>query len=597
MSASAWAQQFSASTNANPASVGEPFEISFTIEGAGGRFYPPAFNGLQVVSGPNQSQFTQYVNGKMSQSFTLSYMLVASKAGNYSISPATIEVNGQKIQSNTLNIKVVSSGSQAAQGRGAASAAGTVDDEKVDMGNNLFIKASVDKSNTYKGEALTVTYKLYTRVSINDYVFDKMPSFTGFWSQDIEIPKNQQVKKETINGLLYNVFDIKKVVLFPQYAGKLSIEPLEGQFVVRIQAKEKKKTKSDDIFDQFFNDPFFGGMNYKDVKVRIKSPVLALQVKELPAKAPASFSGAVGNYNFEAFFDKTSTKANEPVTLKIKISGKGNLKLIDAPKINFPKDFEIYDPKSDDNISVNSDGVKGTRTFEYLVIPRYQGDYKIEAIKFSYFDLASKQFVELKSKDFNLKVEKGDATNNLASNGVDKEDISLIGKDIRYIKTETKLKAQNNFFFASIWFYLLLLLPISGMLAALVLLAQNKKLQGNLGLARQKSSTKVALKRLKIAKQQLDIKNKDLFYEAIFQALYGYLSDKLGIQYSALTKENIASHLQQKNVNEGQIAQLMDTLNKCEFARFAPNANAEMDEIYQSTIALISTLEIDLKKA
>jgi hypothetical protein len=319
----------------------------------------------------------------------------------------------------------------------------------------------------------------------------------------------------------------------------------------------------------------------------------------LPSQGqPEGFSGAVGKFSMESFIDKPETKANDPVTLKIKISGKGNIKLIDPPKISFPPDIETYDPKVNDNISTNQSGVSGTRTFEYLLIPRHSGEYKIESFNFSYFDIDKKQYITLNSADFKIKVEKGSGTESATTivGGVNKEDVQLLGKDIRFIKTgKIELKPKGEYFFGSGLFYTLLLIPLLLFAAFMVFYQKNKKLAGNLTLMKSKKANKVARKRLTDAKKFLQEGKKEQFYDEIFKALWGYASDRLVIPMSQLTKENAASALSKKNIDNDLVNKFILTLDNAEFARFAPGASAEMQSMYDNTMELITKLEEEIK--
>lgn len=589
--------KMTATISKNPVAAGEQFQITFSLNTSGKTFQAPTFpNTFNVLSGPNQSTSMQFINGSMSQSVSFSYILQATKEGKYTVAPAMIDVGGKRILSNTLTVEVAK-GNPPQQSSGGGNRNNQSSSNNTDInqqiGKNLFLKANVSKKNVLQGEAITVTYKLYTRVSLVNYGMNKMPALNGFWSQDVSLAKQLDFHQENLDGVNYNVAEIKKVILFPQHAGTLEIDPMEGECIVRVQVQRKR---SNDIFDQFFNDPFFG-MGAQDVNYKIKSDAIKITVRDLPKNAPDGFSGAVGKFSMEAFIDKPETKANEAVNLKIKISGSGNIKLIENPKLSFPPDVESYDPKIADNISATANGVSGSRTFEYLLIPRHAREYKMEPFAFSYFDLEKKEYITLHSPEFKLKVAKGnEIAASSAITGVNKEDLKLLGKDIRFIKTANiKLKKKGEQFFGSATFYALLFSPFFLLVIFIIVYQRNKELQGNLMLMKSRKATKVAKKRLSAAKIFLAENKKENFYDEIFKALWGYLADKLGIAVSGLSKETASTALTQKNVNEQLIKDILATLDHCEFARFAPGGTGEMQTMYDSTMGLIAKLEQEIK--
>ncbi len=585
--------RFTASAGKTKLVQGEQFEVTYTIEERGNNFRPPAFRDFNILSGPNQSTSMQFINGSMSQSVSYSYVLLAFKEGTFTLPPASIEVNGKKLFSNSLAIEVSKGNSRQNQGNNQKNPS-TQDegDLNTQIGNNLQIRVAVNKTHVVRGEALVATFRLVTKVNLVNYGISKMPSLSGFWSQDIEMPKQLQLHRETIDGVTYSVADIRKVVLFPQHSGTLEIDPMEGEFVVRA---EKKRKRSNDLFDQFFNDPFFGNPfgGYQDVNFKTSSSPLKIVVSDLPGNAPPSFKGAVGKYTMESHLDKSSVKTNEPVSLKIKISGSGNLKLLENPQIFFPPDIESYDPRISDNISVSAAGVNGSRTFEYLLIPRHAGDYKIAPLGFSYYDTEKKQYLTLTSPEFILKVDKGDGSESPGIvNGVNKEDLKLLGKDIRYIKTGMiRERRKGDFFYGSPGFYAAMASPPVMLTIFLLAYRKNRKLKSNMAALKSKWANRIARKRLASAKKFLAQDKKELFYEEISKALWGYLSDRLNIPVSSLSKESAVAWLTEKNINPEMITKLSETIDECEFSRFAPGAESGMNTMYANTIALITGIE------
>jgi hypothetical protein len=580
---------FTASVDRNRIAMGEQLEITFSLNGSGKNFQPPAFNDFLVLSGPNQSTSMQFINGAMSQSISYSYVLQPRSEGKFTIGAATIESNGKKVQSNSITIEVTKGSPQQKKQQSQQ----TTDDENINkqIAENLFIKVIVDKSNVYQGEQITATYKLYTRVNIANSQITKVPALTGFWNQEIDIPKNTQ-ETEVLNGVQFRVIPIKKYALFPQQSGTLELDPMEADFVVQVQTRKR----GGDVWDQFFNDPFFG--NVRNVNYPIKSIPIKIIIKPLPSyNVPEGFSGAVGKLSFESWLDKRETKTNEPVTLKVKISGRGNLKLIDPLKISFPPDLESYDPKISDNITTGTSSISGSRTFEYLLVPRRPGEQKIAPFNFSYFDLDKKDYVSIKSPEFLITVSKGSDYISTPIASLSKEEIKLFGQDIRFIKSgTTSFKKRGENFFGSPGFFILLFSPIFLFVWFISYIRHYEKISGDVVRLKSRKATRMAKKRLLHAEKFLAQKKREEFYSAISQALWGYAGDKLGIPLSDLSKDSIKITLTSRNVNDASIEKLINTINHCEFARFAPSTDSlEMEIIYKDTIELITSIEEELR--
>ncbi len=579
---------FTASTSSEKVNMGEQFEVTYTINASGKNFKAPNFDDFIVLSGPNQSQSIQIINGRLSQTISFSYILQPRSEGKFIIPPASIEVDGKKIQSNSITIEVLK-GTTKPQTKNQQK---SIEDENLtkQIGQNLFIRASVDKNELYQGEQLTITYKLYTRLNIVNSAISKVPSFTGFWAQDIELDRNQNYTIETIDGIQYKSIPIKKTALFPQRSGILEIEPMEASFVVQIQLRKR----TGDWFDQFFNDPFFGNTVNKEYTTRSNS--LKIKVKPLPENPPTSFNGAVGKYNLDVWLDKNETKANEPVTLKIKITGKGNLKLLEPIKLNFPVDFESYEPKTSDNINQKSSTISGSRTFEYLLIPRRQGNYTIPAINFTFFDVELKKYQTLTTPEMKLVVTKGAEVVGGPITGLTKEEIKLIGQDIRFIKSgRSKFVKHGAKFFGSTKFFLIFLSPF--IILTLFFLIINKyeaNLKDIVGYKNRKA-TKIAKKRLNFARKLLNTENKEKFYEEVSKTIWTYISDKLGIQLAELNKENVTSTLKDKKVKEETIHRLLKILEECEYSRFTPLGDStNMKSIYEEAVKIVIDIEEEL---
>lgn len=580
---------FTATVNNNPVAVGQQFQLSFRLEGSGKNFQPPSLSEFQILSGPNQSTSMQYINGVMSQSLTYSYILVGTKEGTFRIGPASIEVNGKKITSSPVNITIKA-------GAGAQGNSGTQGEDNIykQLSDNVFLLASVNKTNVYKGEPVVVTYKLYTRLNLGNYGVSKVPSFTGFWAKDVDLPEQLQFSNESYNGIIFRTAEVKKTVLFPQQTGTLTIDPMEAEVIARVQSQKRGGNNPFDRFfnDPFFNDPFFSG--WQDLKHAMKSNSLKINVKPLPsANVPAGFSGAVGKYNFETSVDHKEVQANDPINLKVKISGNGNLDLIQGPEINFPPNMEIYDPKITDNINVTGSGVSGSKTFEYLIIPRVPGEYTIDPITFTYFDLNKNQYEILTSSEFELKIKKGTGQISTVTDPGSRADFQLLGKDILFIKTTPPdFKDVNKTFFGSAGFYALAGAPLLLFLGIIFYRKKQEEAESDVVLSKKRKATAMARKRLSKAKEFMQAANKNQFYEEIQRALWGYVSYKLSINVSDLSRENVKNIMQQHNVNIDDTNEFVSIIDKCEFARYAPPHEDEaMETLYEEATGIITKIE------
>jgi len=573
---------FTATVDKRKVSLNSTLQVTFTLENADGKnFRPPSFADFSVLSGPNQSTSMQFINGSMSRSVSYSYYLKPNKEGALTIEPATIIVGGRTISSNSITIEVVKGTAQdqaeQQQNRGQ--------DIYSQIRDNVFVKLSVNKKEVYQGEQVTATYKLYYRMTISNTSISKAPSYTGFWSQELDIPENIQFTPEVYNGFQYNAAVIKKDALFPQRPGELEIDPMELQTIVRVKVRSQPN---------FFFDDFFG--TYQDYPYKFSSNSVKIKVKPLPtAGTPMSFNGAVGNYKMDVTLDKTQTKPDEPVALTIIVSGTGNIKMLDVPKINLPSDLEVYDPKTSEKISKRGDIISGSKTSEYLIIPRRAGQFKIPPVEFSYFDLSKQQYVVQQSPEYVINVEGTVSTSATpAISGITKEEVELLGEDIRYIKTGGRLKKQDEFLFAT-W-------QFAGVYAAPVLLfallfaykRREEKLSGNVALMKNRRANKEAAKRLKKAKQYLSQQNRKAFFDEISRAIWGYLGDKLNMDQASLSREQIQHALTQRNISPETIQRIFKTLDDAEMALFASSSDGEMNKSYSDATAVIAQLEEEL---
>jgi hypothetical protein len=589
LASAAFAQdvKFTVGVNKAQVAIGEQFEVVFSLNANGEGFIPPSWRGFQVLSGPNVSTSMESINGKTTVSNTISYILMATNEGELTIGSGTISVNGGKLSTNPIRIKVVK-GRTGQQGGAAQNGAdpSIMEGNPADIAKSLFIKAVVDKTNVYQGQQLTVSFRLYTRIGIEDSRLDKVPDLNGFWNQDIKNPQMQvQWHVETYKGLKYNAADIKQTILFPEHAGDLVIEPFEMTFLVRQPVPSK------DIMDQFF------GGSFKEVKYKAKSAPVVIHAKPLPdAGKPDSFTGAVGTFSMESSIDKTELKANESLNYKVKIAGAGNIKLLKTVNTSFPADFEKYDPKVTDTTTERTNGVSGSRIYNYLLIPRHEGEFTIDPVKFSYFNPATGRYVTLTSKAFKIKVNKGLAESNVtALAGADKQDVKMLGKDIRYIKTnDVSLSKPGDSFFGSALYYLLLLVGPVLCIAAYNYRNRMLKLNSDIAMVKNRRAGKLAAKHLASAQKQLVANNTAAFYEDVFKGIYGYLSDKLNILYANLDRQTIASALKDRSVDDPLVSRVLETLDLCEMARYAPVTHISKQEVFEKAKGIINDLENEI---
>lgn len=580
---------FSASVDKNYLAMGEHLEITFTLNGSTGgkNFRAPNFGDFLVLAGPSTSTSMQFINGVMSSSVSYSYVLQPRSEGKFTIGAASIEVGGKQLQTQPITIEVTK-GTQKPKQQTSGAEDSNIDQQ---IGDNLFLKAVVDKARVYQGEQVTVTYKIYTRVSISNYNITKLPAYTGFWSEDLEVPKQIQLSTEVINGKQYRVGVLKKVALFPQHSGTLEIEPMEVTCAVQIQTRSRAR----DLFDQFFSDPFFG--NVKNINYPIQSKAVKLTVLPHPPDAPPGFSGAVGKYSMETWLDKRQTKTNEPVTLKIKITGRGNLKLLETPLVKFSPGIEHYDPKISDNISTSGGVISGSRTFEYLLIPRYPGELKISSFPFAYFDTEKKNYVSVSSPDFILTVERSLEIGTSNVTGLSREDVKLLSEDIRFIKSgNISFRRKGERFAGTAMFYVFIASPIVAFIGFLAYVRQREKIFSDVRTLRTRRARKMAQRRLAEAERYLKHSQKEQFFTELSRALWGYAADKLGITAAELSTETVRISLEARGVSAESVQKLISTIEQCELARFAPSADTlQMDTVYKQTVDLISTIEGELR--
>ena len=525
--------------------VGDQFRLSYTVTTQKVKdFRAPSIKGFDVLMGPSRSQQsnTQIVNGNVTStsSITFTYILMANNAGEYTIPGASIVADGDQMVSNSVRIKVLP---QDQGDSNSSSSSSTHSSSGTGVSNqDLFITASASKTNVYEQEAFVLTYKIYTRESNLQLNNAKLPDFKGFHSQEIEMTTNARWTPEHYQGRNYYTTVYRQFVLFPQQSGKLYIDPAQFQMTVG------KPVQSDDPFDAFFN----GGSNVIEIKKSISTPKIAINVNPLPAGKPADFSGGVGEFNISSSINNKELKTNDAITIKLVISGTGNLKLISNPEIKFPDDFEVYDPKVDNQVRLTREGLTGNKVIEYLAIPRHAGTYKIPGVSFSYFDIRSKSYKTLKTEEYVINVEKGAGNaDQVIANFTNKEDLKVLGEDIRYIKqNEVTLQPKGSFFYGSMTYWLFYIIPALAFIIFFIIYRKQAAENANVAKMRTKKANKVATKRMKLAGKLLSENKKDAFYDEVLKALWGYISDKLNIPVSRLSKDNIEEKLRNHGVNE-----------------------------------------------
>ena len=554
---------------------------------------------FEILYGPStsMSSSTTIVNGKYQSatSYGFTYVLKPKKTGTFTIPAATATINGNKYKSNSLSIKVLPTdqqggGTQSQQKTSTATAPSSQDGGAAQSVSNdqVFIRAIPSKTQVAEQEGLLVTYKIYTRVDISGMQNPKFPEFKGFMAQEIEVPQNRQWNLENYNGANYQTTILKQTVLYPRETGSLTIDKGSFDLIVRVKNRNPR-TRS--IFDDFFE-------TYSEVKKTVYCNSVKINVAPLPAGKPSDFCGVTGSLNMTSSISSQKLKANEAVTIRIKISGNGNLKMIPTPELTFPADFDPYDPKVDNAFKNTTTGVSGTKSIEYLVIPRFPGTFEIPATSISYFDLATHQYKTLTTPPYTIQVAKGDGSvTNISGKFTNQEQLRLLGSDIRYLKTDIQLQKQPRLFFATLPFWLAYLIPL--LFFGVMLLINRKKLKDNADIARvrNRKANQVAVKRLKQATIFLKEGKKDFFYDEVLKALWGYTSDKLNIPLSKLDKETIENQLIDSKVGEDIRKEYMGILQTCEYARFAPgDAAAAMDKLYDQTMEVINKMENTIKR-
>ena len=576
----------------NVVAVDEQFNVTFVIEGENnpsGFTWTPGED-FSVLWGPQQGRSTsvRMVNGKTSKSVqtTYTYVLKPVKTGNFTIPSASAKVKGTEIQSKPVSIEVVSAGSgsrpqsSSSDRQTQRQPSGQVSDE------DIFLDISLSRTNVVVGEPVIAVIKLYQRVNIAGFESVNFPTFNGFWSQETEAPSNIEFTRETYDGQIYNSAMLRKFVLIPQQQGSITIDPAELVCLVQMRVSSPGTS----IFDGFFDD-------YRTVRKKVSSKPVKVNVSPLPSGAPASFGGGVGEFDMSVKLSKDVLKTHEAASLVVMISGKGNVSLLEAPKVSFPPDMEVYDTKVSDN--VDKSGTSGSKFYEFPFIPRSHGDFVIEPIKYSYYDVNAKKYVTLESQPVHVTVEKGAETEStgIIVSGNTQKDVRNLGSDVRFINTKNPMLVTKGSFFVGsglFWFLTVLLLIVAG--AAYVLSVRMEQRRADVVGTRNRKATKMALKRLQLAGTFLKQNLYTAFYEELHKALLGFISDKLNIPVAELSKERISQALLDGNVDQSLVSSFVDILDACEFARYSPDSGHDaMTAHYNSAVDVISSIDSNMK--
>lgn len=564
---------------------GQQFQLEYTLYNASGKDLKlPEFKGCKVLyQGTSSGTSVSVVNGKVDRQTTETHVITlrAEKEGSYTFAPATISADGRTLSTNTWKLTVLPPDKAGASSGRSSGRSGQSSDNTA-----LFVRLILSKNKIYEQEAVLATIKLYTQASgvqAENYSF---PSFEGFVVQDIDLPQNTSFSLENYNGINYKVAVLKQCLLFPQRTGKITITP--GKFDFQVETY------------QLVNGPFGPMRVPQGVSRSVSTNTASVEVMPLPGGKPASFMGGVGDFSLSSSISSTHVKANEAITLKLTIKGSGNLKYLKNPELQLPNDFDTYDPKVDVNVKASAGGVSGTRTVEYTTIPRFAGTFKIPAVEFSYFDLKSKSYKTLRTEAYEITVDKGapGSGGKTVTNFSNKEDLKLLNQDIHYIKLDKMNLVQTPTLYIDNWVYWLwYIVPALAFIVFVIINRKQAKANANVALMKNRKANKVASKRLKVAGKYLKNHDREHFYDEVLKAVWGYLSDKLGLPNSELTKDNVAAELEKYGASAELIAEFNDILGRCEFAQYAPSQTDEaMDELYTQTVEAIGKMENTVKK-
>lgn len=584
--------------------VNEQFNVTFIIEGekSPSDFQWSSGDDFQLVWGPQKgsSSSIQIINGKRSSSHqtTFTYILIPKATGTFQLPAATALLSGDRISSTQASIQVVSDGASSSQssGKNGGKSSGGGQTSSTGSGeissNDLFMRLSLSRTEVVIGEPITATLKIYQRANVVGFENAKFPTFNGFWSQETYVPNNIEFKRESLDDKIYNTAVLRTYVLIPQQSGAITIDPAELVCLVNIRTAP---STSNSLFDSFFQD------EYRTIRKRVTTPAVKVKVNPLPAGQPASFGGGVGNFGISARLTTDNLKTHDAASLIITVSGRGNVALLEEPKVNFPPDFEVYDTKTTENTDKSNGGTSGSKSFEYPFIPRSHGDFTIDPVEYSYYDVNAGKYVTLRTEPLHVKVAKGKGGDSTpvttVNSGVERKDVKSLADDIRFIFTgKPGLSGSGSFFVGSVFFWILLALMILGATSVYLAFRKVAAMRADVAGTKNRRATKMAQKRLKLAGEYLDKNLYTAFYEELHKALIGFVSDKLNMDMSEISKDNIASALTEGGVSEEQTKAFTDLLDACEFARYSPDGgNEAMRSHYDAALKVISSIDSGLK--
>lgn len=579
------------------ASVGEAFRVEFELNAKpdSDSFVPPTFDNFDILAGPSVSQGSsvQIINGEMTKSisYAITYVLLPQKAGTFTIAPATIGVKRKNYSTQPTAIEVrdgAQSNASAQQPNRSQNQRESVESRanRTIEKNDLLLRLELSSKSVYKGEPIRAILKLYSRVNIAGSESSKMPAFNGFWSQQIDI--EQGPFRETLNGKVYETYNIAEYLLYPQQSGVLTIEPAELTVIAQVVVQSNRG------FDPFFG----GGHEVYNVRRPLKTPEVKINVKEFPAGAPASFSGAVGRYTMSHRLSAAEVAANSAVTLQLTISGTGNLNFISAPTLSLPSSFELYDVKSEEKIQNNASGSVGYRRFDYPFIVRAEGDYEIAPVEFTYFDLDKKKYITLATPPLNMVVtpDTSAATQQQTVVGIKREDVRLLGEDIRFIKLGAPaLRSVVAPLILSPLYWLIIMVMMVIAVATYLVIRKYLRDNRNVVLVKGKRANKVAIKRFRIAEKYMREEDRRAFYQEMLRALWGYLGDRFNIPVADLTREVVREELSRRGAL-AEAESIITVIARCEEAQYSPSTSAEMGKIYEEGVDAVSKIESATKK-
>lgn len=584
--------------------VNEQFNVTFIIEGekSPSDFQWSSGDDFQLVWGPQKgsSSSIQIINGKRSSSHqtTFTYILIPKATGTFQLPAATALLSGDRISSTQASIQVVSDGASSSQSSGQNGGKSSRGGQTSSTGsgeissNDLFMRLSLSRTEVVIGEPITATLKIYQRANVVGFENAKFPTFNGFWSQETYVPNNIEFKRESLDDKIYNTAVLRTYVLIPQQPGTITIDPAELVCLVNIRTAP---STSNSLFDSFFQD------EYRTIRKRVTTPAVKVKVNPLPAGQPASFGGGVGNFGISARLTTDNLKTHDAASLVITVSGRGNVALLEEPKVNFPPDFEVYDTKTTENTDKSNGGTSGSKSFEYPFIPRSHGDFTIDPVEYSYYDVNAGKYVTLRTEPLHVKVAKGKGGDSTpvttVNSGVERKDVKSLADDIRFIFTgKPGLSGSGSFFVGSVFFWILLALMILGATSVYLAFRKVAAMRADVAGTKNRRATKMAQKRLKLAGEYLDKNLYTAFYEELHKALIGFVSDKLNMDMSEISKDNIASALTEGGVSEEQTKAFTDLLDACEFARYSPDGgNEAMRSHYDAALKVISSIDSGLK--